>query len=473
MALPDTFCFVDIETTGGSLKKDRIIDIGILKVVKNKVVQTFESLIDPQTYLPPEITRLTGITQADLEKAPTFTNIQEQIFELLYDSVFVAHNADFDYRFVKEEFKRRGVKFSGKRLCTVKLSRFVNPEYSRHNLDEVIARHNLACDARHRGFGDAKVLWDLFKVFKREYNGRFVKALEHQLKKPNTPVQVNPQLIFNLPEGPGVYTFYSGNTPIYIGKSKNVKKRIQSHLSSSNSSPLSLKILSQTTQIDVLKTAGELEALIQESLAIKKFQPLYNKKLRHSRQLTVLKLLTNPNSYFEIKPEVLDKITVEDIPNILGVFKSIKQAKEFLTKKAQEHNLCDKLLDLEKTSRHCFGHMLGRCNGACIGKENFLKYNIRVQEAFKNTFKPWPFEGPIAIEEAEAEDKKVLHLVDKWCYLGNLESESDIDNLKVSRDLKFDVDLYKILYSFISNEKNMRMIKRIQPSVLTAQDQSF
>lgn len=337
-------------------------------------------------------------------------------------------------------------------------------------MDEIITRHNLVCDARHRGFGDAKVLWDFFKVLKKKDNARFIKALEHQLKKPNIPLQTNPQIISNLPEVPGVYIFYGGTTPLYIGKSKNVKRRVQSHLSSSNSSPLSLKILSQTTHIDFQETAGELEALIRESLIIKQLQPLYNKKLRYSRQVTVIKLFGNPTSYFEIKPETLDKITIEDIPNILGVFKSIKQAKEFLTRKCEEHELCDKLLNLEKTSRHCFGHMLGRCKGACVGKENFLKYNIRVQEAFKNTFKPWPFSGPIAIEEAEAENKKILHIVDKWCYLGNLESEDDFEKLKLSEDLKFDVDLYKILYSFISKEQNLRLIKQLAPATLNSQN---
>jgi len=468
--LPKNFSFVDIETTGGSFKKDRIIDIGILRVVNNRLVKTYNSLIDPEYYLPPEITRLTGITQKELEGAPTFTQIKDNILELLEGNIFVAHNADFDYRFLKTEFKRRNTKFSAKRLCTVKISRFVHPEFQRHNLDEIISRHNLTCDMRHRGLGDAKVLWDFFRVLKKSYNQKFVKAIEQQLAKPNIPLNLNPKILKNLPEAPGVYIFKSDNAPLYIGKSKNIKSRIMSHLSSSNNSSLTQKILSQTTTIVTHQANGELEALINESMLIKKLQPIYNKKLRHARQLVVLKLIENHSTYFEVKPEVLDIIDPNEMSSILGVFKSIKQAKEFLTRKSEEYNLCDKLLNLEKTNRHCFGFMLGRCKGACCKKESFLRYNVRVKEAFQRKFKPWPFEGPIVIEEAENEDKKTKHFVDKWCYLGQVQDSSDIENNSVpSGDLKFDVDIYKILASFILSERNQKSIKIISDKNLASQ----
>ena len=156
---------------------------------------------------------------------------------------------------------------------------------------------------RHRGLGDAKVLWDFFRVLKKSYNQKFVKAIEQQLAKPNIPLNLNPKILKNLPEAPGVYIFKSDNAPLYIGKSKNIKSRIMSHLSSSNNSSLTQKILSQTTTIVTHQANGELEALINESMLIKKLQPIYNKKLRHARQLVVLKLIENPSTYFEVKPE--------------------------------------------------------------------------------------------------------------------------------------------------------------------------
>lgn len=169
--LSKNFSIIDVETTGSSPRFGRIIELGILRVEKGEVVETFETLVNPGMALPPFITELTGIKEKDLVKAPAFDDIKDEVIELLRDSVFVAHNVAFDYGFVKQEFKRSDYVFNSERLCTVKLSRSLYPEYKRHNLTELINRFEFECKRRHRALDDAKVLWNFMEMV----NGKFEK----------------------------------------------------------------------------------------------------------------------------------------------------------------------------------------------------------------------------------------------------------------------------------------------------------
>ncbi|PIZ64583.1 hypothetical protein CO051_01130 [Candidatus Roizmanbacteria bacterium CG_4_9_14_0_2_um_filter_39_13] len=140
-----TYSFVDIETTGTSTRHDRIIEIGILRVENDKIVKKYNQLINPETHVSPFITQITGIIPDDLEDAPTFEIVKDEVYELLRDSIFVAHNVRFDHGFLKNEFKRFDMQFSMKQLCTVRLSRTLFPEHRHHNLDAIIERFNITC----------------------------------------------------------------------------------------------------------------------------------------------------------------------------------------------------------------------------------------------------------------------------------------------------------------------------------------
>ncbi len=154
---------VDVETTGHSARHGRIIEIGILRVERGRVVKKFSSLIDPEEPISPFITELTGITDTHVERAPTFISIKEKIEELLNDCIFVAHNAPFDYSFIQNEFRRIGDRYQAQSLCTVRLSRALYPEHRHHNLDSVIERCGIACKNRHRALDDAQVVWEFIK----------------------------------------------------------------------------------------------------------------------------------------------------------------------------------------------------------------------------------------------------------------------------------------------------------------------
>lgn len=465
--LPQKFAFVDIETTGLGVTRDRIIEIGILRVEDNQLVKTFQSLINPEGYVSPFSLQLTGITESDLEKAPTFYEVQEEIFELLKDCVFVAHNVRFDYGFLRNEFKRHQKTFSAKHFCTVKLSQTLFPQFRKHNLDAVIERCNFSCENRHRAFDDAKVLWDFYQKLQKDFSAEILEqAIARTLKKTAVPIAIANETIDNLPEKPGVYIFYGENkTPLYVGKSVNIKERVMSHFANDHASTREMNISQQIKDIETITTSGELGALIKESQLIKKLQPLYNRQLRYMRKLSIVKKKINDKGYPEVFIETVDTIEPNDLHNILGIFRSKRQAKSFLIPLVKKYSLCEKLLGLEKTTTSCFAYRLGLCKGACIQEEKPLVYTMRFTEAFANyTLKSWPFTGPVVISEEDIlDDTGEYFVVDKWCLLGRFIS-NDVSTIQAeNNDYIFDLDTYKLLARFLEKKKNWKQIKVLAP----------
>ncbi len=466
--LPKTISFVDIETTGGRSLYDRIIEIGILRVEGNKIVKTFHSLINPQAHIPREIELLTGITGNDLEDAPTFRQIKNDILEILEDSFFVAHNVRFDYGFLKSEFKRENISYTQKHFCTVKLSRLLYPSFKHHNLDSLIERHGFECASRHRALDDAKVLFDFYKKVQRDFPGEVVlDAVSKCLKKPSVPINLPPNMLENLPEQPGVYIFYSDNgMPLYVGKSVNLRDRILSHFSSDIHSVKEMNISQQVTQVETLTTSGELGALLLESQLIKKLLPIYNKLSRIKHELIAVKCRTNIDGYKEAYTEPIvtidpNQFGFDNNESFLGFFKSRRQAKDYLSSIRKENSLCGKLLSLEKTKGVCFSFRLSRCNGACNGIENPVLYNLRFTEAFSTSIiKPWPYNGAIIINEQSLDSKNEYFLIDKWCFMGKVELDGygNINDQLITEHV-FDLDTYKILKGYIKNPKNKKKIR--------------
>lgn len=460
--LPQSLCFVDIETTGTNSRFNRIIEIGILKVREGKLIQEYNRLINPETRIDPFIEKMTGINAIQLEQAPTFEEIKDEVHEILNDSVFVAHNVRFDYGFLRNEFRRFDHQFQLKHFCTVKLARILYPHLKRFNLDSIISNFSIKCVNRHRAFDDAKVLWEFYQKSQHTIEkSQFEKAVSIALKRPSIPINLTQNILDDLPEAPGVYIFYGEDEAVlYIGKSINIHDRVLSHFSNDLLSPVDMKIAQQVTRIETFTTAGELGALLLESTLIKKHQPIYNRLLRKSKKMVVLIKTTNDEGFHSIEVTEMDAINITDVEQIIGVFRSQKQVKDFLHAVAKKHKLCPKLLGLEKTKSYCFYYQLGYCNGACQNEETNLKYNLRFDEAFyTHKIRPWRFEGPIIImEEKESLSSspddisnlggaREAFVIDKWCLLGSIKSEEDIDNL--SKEYVFDYDTYKIVSRYI------------------------
>lgn len=445
--LADILSFVDVETTGRSVTYGRIIEIGIVRFEKNRIVKIYHSLVDPQDYVDPFVYSLTGITQRDLETAPPFGQIIDAVADVLEGSIFVAHNVRFDYGFVRNEFKRYGKSLSLKHFCTIKLARLLYPQLGNYNLDKIIDEFEIECEYRHRALADAMAICEFYqKMQKIQPAQKLEKVIAIALKRPSVPLHINQTQLDKLPETSGVYIFFADNgAPLYIGKSVNIRDRVLSHFSSDYLSSLEMKLSQQVKSIEAIPTEGELSALLLESSMIKKLKPLYNRTLRNNRKLVVLKKHINKNGYYSAGWETLVRIDVSEIGRIMGVFRSQKQCKDKLAEIAREYNLCLKFLGLEKTNRSCFSYHLGQCKGACIGQEKPLKYNLRFEEAFyKQKIRNWPFEKPVFIKEGSGGI-----VVDKWCVFGRYEKGR---KLEVAQSYNFDYDTYKILLRAITHE---------------------
>src|SRR5258708_17528254 len=406
--LPNKIAFIDIETSGTSLRNDHIIEVGILRVEDQRITETFESLINPCAYIPDFIEQLTGINQNQLESAPSFSSVQDHIFELLKGCIIVAHNVRFDYGFLRYEFKRHDRSFIEKHLCTVKLSQHLFPQYQRHNLDSIIDRFGISCLRRHRAFDDAKVLFDFYSLLKDKIGEeKLAAAIATVLRQPSRPLHITTAMVEALPESPGVYIFYGeDNTPLYVGKSINIKERILSHFANDHTSATEMKISQQIHHIETKITAGELSALILESKLVKQLQPLYNRKLRQSRRMIIAKIVEDKQKYNTIALQETEKIHPQELDTLVGVFPSKKRAQTFLRTISNEYKLCQKLLGIDHSLLACFPYRLDWCNGGCIGKEDPLRYNIRFQTAISShKIKSWPFSSPVVITEVNELDQ--------------------------------------------------------------------
>ena len=452
------FAFVDVETTGGNATRDRITEVAILKMRDGKIVSEWSSLVNPLTYIPEPIQRLTGIKNEMVCDLPSFHEIYAEVLKRLDGCIFVAHNARFDYGFLKNEFRRCDISFRAPVLCTVKLSRSLFPEYKRHNLDSIMDRHDLQCVARHRALGDAKVLFDFMKVLYETLEPEEVNdVIKNLLKRPALPAGITEDTIDTLPETSGVYLFYDNRgTPLYIGKSKNIRDRVLSHFSSDHRNNKEMKISQTIASIETIQTAGELGALLQESRLIKKYLPIYNHRLRRYDGLSTIEWNINCE---ESVPKIIsaDELHPKAIEQHYGLFKTKKQAKETLRKLAQQHQLCEKKLGIASGKGACFAYQLKKCKGACVGKESNLQYQhrmIQALQALKN--KTWPFKGRIGIKEQSVYKNWVdIHIFENWCYLGTAHNEDELNQLSLfqNEEKQFDLDTYKILLRYLKVNK--------------------
>ncbi|MBV9159440.1 MAG: GIY-YIG nuclease family protein [Candidatus Kaiserbacteria bacterium] len=455
------FAIVDVETSGTSATFNRVIEIGILRIEEGKCVEEYRTCLNPGRAISPWITSLTGITQEEVSAAPSFEDVLDEIERLLQGAVFVAHNARFDYAFIKNEFKRAGRGFRAKCLCTVRLSRAMNPRARKHDLSSIIDRYGFRCEARHRAFDDARVLWDLLQHFARTYGDRLGAEIEKLLKADTVPQLLGRKDLQDLPEGPGVYIFYGkGGEALYVGKSVNIKNRVLSHFSGDYRATKELLVARDVARIETRETAGELSALLLESSLIKSIHPYYNRQLVKRRELVIARL-SRAGEYASITLERVPGIHPDEHREVLGVFRSLAQAKSFIDEAAREHALCKRVMGLEKTRGACFSAQLGICRGACEGKEDAGTYNERFQAAFDaRRIAAWPFPGAIMIEERADDLERHSFVINDWCLLGDAKVDADGVEFRASAP-EFDLDRYKIFARYLRDPANKKNIRRL------------
>lgn len=444
-----TFAFLDIETTGGNHSHDRITEIGVRFWRAGQVVGEWQTLIDPQTRISPFIQSLTGITNAMVAEAPVFADIAGELEEQLKDTIFVAHNARFDYGFIKAEFRRLGVLFSAKVLCTVKLSRKLYPGFRRHNMDALIDRHGLGQVQRHRALGDVSAMLAFFEHALTEKGADPMEAaIAELLQRPSIPSGLPADVLQELPRGPGVYRFYGENDVLlYVGKSTNIAQRVASHFSGDHNSSRGIRMSESLRRVEWTETAGELGALLLELKQIKNLKPLFNRRSRAAKNLVSIELVTNREGYLQAR--LVREIEPHRLGCYFGLFRNQRDAENALSGIAAKNDLCNKLLGLEpEHPGPCFQRTLGRCKGACDGGEDVVKYNLRVQIAFHALrLKTWPWEGPVGIlEYNDRTGRTDVLVVYNWMHVATLDGMDELETLSLrGQAVNFDLDSYKLL----------------------------
>jgi DNA polymerase-3 subunit epsilon len=372
------YAIIDIETTGGSANIEKITEIAIYQHDGHEITGEFNTLVNPERNIPYFITNLTGITNEMVEDAPRFYEVAKKIIELTEGRTFVAHNARFDYSFIRQEYKSLGFNYKRNILDTVALSRKLLPGHASYSLGNICRDLNILINGRHRAAGDALATVKLFELLISrdiEINGNSSSLLK------NTRVsKLNPKLDLNkiesIPDEPGVYYFYNEKHDlIYIGKSRNLQQRISTHLSN-NSTNRAMEMRDLIADIDWETTGSELIALLKESSEIKRNKPVYNRAQRRTGFQWGIFSYIDQNGYLNYR---YGQLNDDEVP--VSVFTSKEKTKSKLASLIENFGLCQKLSGMYDTEGACFHYQVGICKGACIGKESPEKYNERAYKA--------------------------------------------------------------------------------------------
>jgi DNA polymerase-3 subunit epsilon len=374
------YAIVDIETTGGSTQFEKITEIAIYQHDGQEITGEFISLVNPERNIPYFITNLTGITNEMVEDAPRFYEIARKIIEMTEGRTFVAHNAHFDYSFIRQEYKSLGFNFKRSILDTVALSRKLLPGHASYSLGNICHDLNININGRHRAGGDALATVRLLEILITKDTE--LNEIGTSLLKNARASKLNPKLdlakIETIPEEPGIYYFYNEKGDlIYIGKSRNLQQRISTHLSN-NTTNRAMEMRDIIADIDWEITGSELIALLKESYEIKRNKPVYNRAQRRtSFQWGIFNNYDN-NGYLNYR---YGPVNDEEMP--VSVFTSKDKAKSKLNYFVETFSLCQKLTGLYDTEGPCFHYHVGLCKGACIGKESPEEYNVRALKAME------------------------------------------------------------------------------------------
>ena len=446
LLLDAPLAIVDLEATGAHSAWDHVTEISVIEVADGEVVSEWSTLANPGTSIPPGIQALTGITNAMVANAPAFEDLAAGLYERLGGRVLVVHNARFDYGFLRHAFECAGLRFRARTLCTVKLSRRLYPELSRHNLDSLIARHQLRCDSRHRALGDARAVWQFLRVAAGERGAEAMQgALRQMAQLPALPAHIDRTVVDAIPESPGVYLFYGeNNTPLYVGKSVAMRSRVLQHFCADVHSLREAQIAREIRRIEWRRSCGGLGALLLEAALVKELLPVFNRQLRRANDLCGFAL--DGSSFRLVGGELINAKTIS---HLCGVFRSKRSAMDALRGFTDEHRLCLRTLGFESNRKGaCFRHQIKRCAGVCAGLESAQVHHTRAAAALAGLkTAAWLWRGPIGIVEEDREREAAeVHIVDNLCLLGTAKSEDGVGELlEGTPRLRFDLDHYRIL----------------------------
>lgn len=445
------YAIIDLETTGGRPKSDRITEVAIFlyDAEKDEVIDSFVSLIDPQIPIPDYITRITGIDNEMVRHAPAFYEVAKRIVEITRDAVFVAHNARFDYGFIQHAFRRLGYTFSRKQLCTIKLSKKAFPGFPSYSLSNLCKYLKITNEASHRAWGDAEATLTLFRmILEQEKEADRTESLSLEIALNRLPPNLDKGVVDALPEETGVYYFYDKKGKvIYVGKSTGIRKRVLSHFQSAHKSSRTLRMIEQIFDVGFELTGSELVALLLENEEIKRLQPAFNRAQRRVKYKFGIYAEEDPDTgylYFWV-----DKYQMSQNP--LAGYSTKGQAESALKSRGRKFQLCPKLYGSERGAGRCFHHQIHICLGACVGEEDPDSYNERAQKAIRAlTFGRGDMASFLVVGKGRDFEERSVVWVDQGGYRGY----SFLPAQKLSEDIQE-------LLSSISPKEDLPDVQRI------------
>lgn len=372
------YAIVDIETTGGYAAANGITEISIHLFDGEKVTRKFETLINPGQPIPNYISAMTGITDKMVANAPSFDKVAQTIYEILHDKIFIAHNVNFDYSFVKGHLKESGFELNCKKLCTVRLSRKIFPNFPSYSLGKLCDSLGITINDRHRAGGDTEATAKIFRLLlQNDKEDHIQKSLLRNSKEWILPPNVPKEHFDKLPYTPGVYFFHDKKGKVvYVGKANNVRYRVNSHFSNNSESRQKQNFMRYVHGISHQDCATELMACILESAEIKKRWPIFNSSQKRWEDVYGIFVFEDQNGYLRL---AIDKNRKRLNP--VFTFHYLVDGHAIIRKLIKDHQLCPKLCFMQKDEGKCDGITEGYCSGACEKKEKASAYNKRVTKA--------------------------------------------------------------------------------------------
>ncbi|GGD16800.1 exonuclease domain-containing protein [Flavobacterium orientale] len=451
------YAILDIETTGGQYNEEGITEIAIYKFDGHEVVDQFISLVNPEKPIQPFVVKLTGINNAMLRSAPKFYEVAKRIIEITEGCIVVAHNASFDYRILQTEFRRLGFKFQKQTLCTVELSKKLLPGHASYSLGKLVRALGIPMADRHRATGDAMATVKLFKMLLAQDVEKeiVISLVKTEIKSGMSPKLLD--IVENLPSKTGIYYIHNEKGDlIYIGKSKNIKKRVNQHFTGTTNKCKKMQL--EVYAVTFEETGSELIALLKESEEIKINKPIYNRSQRKTLFQWALYPVKDENGYLSLLIQKADGRKKE-----ITSYTSLQEGKNSLFKITDQFNLCQKINGLYDTKNACFKYKIKECDGACIGEVSPEEYNDRVQEFIESNL--FENENMVIIDRGRSLQERSAVLIENGIYKGYCfyDLNYQITNIEVLKNILIPMqnnrDTRNIIQGFLRKNRVMKIIK--------------
>ncbi|MDY0090627.1 MAG: exonuclease domain-containing protein [Flavobacteriaceae bacterium] len=440
------YAILDIETTGGQFNEEGITEIAIYKFDGHNVVEQFISLVNPEIPIQPFVVKLTGINNAMLRSAPKFYEIAKRIIEITEGCVIVAHNASFDYRILRTEFRRLAYDFEKPTLCTVELSKKLIPEMPSYSLGKLVRSLGIPVTDRHRASGDALATVKLFKMLlAKDTEKHIVKSfIKTEIKTGLSPKLLD--IVESLPSKTGIFYIHNEKGElIYIGKSKNIKKSVNQIFTRTSSKYKKIQV--EVYAVTFEETGSELIAILKENEEIRINKPIYSRQQNHVFKWALYQEKTE-NGYISLQLKKTDRRKKEIIS-----FSTQTEGENALLRISEKYNLSKRINQLPETEK----------NTETEKPENPETYNQRVLDFIKkNTF---DYQNMLIIDYGRNINERSVILIEDKKYKGYsyFDLNFQITNIEILRNLitptPFSFEAKHIIKEYLRKKKVQKIIR--------------